>query len=134
MTKQELNDKHKEFLSNSRKEDCRRNPFCLFGFEIGDGWCSIIEDFLTKVKLYCDNNKKEYPVIFQIKEKVGSLRIYMEAMEEEMFDYVEDLIDKAEAKSVKTCDNCGKEGKPVKYNDWIYNLCKDCFNDLKENK
>lgn len=90
-----------------------------FGFECGDGWFKIINNLIKKIDKLDVNNEVR---IFQIKEKFGGLRVYVEGgLTDEMYD----LIEKAETKSYKTCENCGKPGKPNKFG-WISTLCEDC--------
>lgn len=56
----------------------------------------------------------------QIKEKFGSLRIYIYGGDE----YIEGVIDMAEDMSYMTCEKCGNPGTPSK-TGWIKVLCEE---------
>ena len=58
--------------------------------------------------------------IFQIKEKFGGLRFYVDGTTELL-----DFIDEMEAKSLTICEKCGKPGKP-REGGWILTLCDEC--------
>ena len=91
-----------------------------FGFEVGDGWYGILEDLITKIKnMDADKAVK----VIQIKEKFGSLRVYVEAGWDELYG----LIDAAEAKSYKTCEHCGStDGVTQNKTGWVQTLCSKC--------
>jgi len=54
----------------------------------------------------------------QVKEKYGTLRFYMSRQTTEM----DPIIAKAERKSAKTCEVCGKPGK-LRGSGWLYTAC-----------
>lgn len=56
----------------------------------------------------------------QIKEKYGTLRLYMSATTDEMDEYT----DAAEKASHNTCETCGKYGQ-VRGKGWLYNACDE---------
>lgn len=62
-----------------------------------------------------------HPRALQVKEKFGSLRFYMTSNTDE----IDDLIDKAEEKSYKTCEECGCPGK-LRNGGWMTTLCDSC--------
>lgn len=90
-----------------------------FGIECGDGWYNILDKLFAKLNKYKDIE------LMQVKEKFGGLRIYINGVNTKYSDKVYDLIDKAEAKSFKTCEMCGKPGKNQTINNWVYTVCKD---------
>jgi hypothetical protein len=85
-----------------------------FGCECGDGWYDILRDLCLKIK---DTDTK----FVQIKEKFGTLRVYVWNATDEV--YAE--IDKAEALSAKTCEQCGAPGV-TRGGGWIQTLCDTC--------
>lgn len=92
-----------------------------FGFECGDGWFDLI------YRLCEDLNQMELPEGFevvQVKEKFGGLRFYPDFGTEEIFN----RINLAEEESYRTCEVCGKPGKPNK-GSWIRTLCKEHRNE-----
>ncbi|RLD64344.1 MAG: hypothetical protein DRJ01_01115 [Bacteroidetes bacterium] len=88
-----------------------------FGFECGDGWFDIIWDLCEKIEPLVD---EEFNV-FQVKEKFGGLRFYVDGSS----DIVYDLITEAEDKAEVTCEVCGKPGKS-RGGGWIRTLCDEC--------
>jgi len=96
-----------------------------FGMECDDGWFDIIYNLIKKIDKIAKKEglyNKEYPIrILQIKEKFGTLRVYMGGGTDEIFN----LLDKAERKSSNTCEVCGKPGKLMGC-AWVKTLCNDC--------
>jgi hypothetical protein len=109
-------------LCRDRYGDIRKTCMC-WGFTCGDGWYNIIEELFTKL----DEIAPKKIVLDQVKEKFGGLRVYFHTTESlgEVYDQVDKLIDEAEDKSFKTCENCGESGK-VRGGGWIRTLCDKC--------
>lgn len=84
--------------------------FCdaFWGFEIGPGWFEIIADFVIKLDSHLRRNpdmiREEY-IIMQVKEKFGSLRIYLHSSD----FYINSLIAQTEKNAAEACTVCGKE-------------------------
>jgi hypothetical protein len=81
--------------------------------------------FVTKVdvaeaKAKMDIEEAKIPVVVQVKEKFGGLRFYVNGSTDEQYA----LIRFAESMSYKTCEVCGKRGKPNK-GGWIKTRCKE---------
>jgi hypothetical protein len=112
---------------------CQANslePFALFGFECDDGWFEILKECIQKIK---DESleKDLFLTADQVKEKYGTLKIYLN----QYTDSLQKIIDEAEEKSGKTCENCGKEGKLRKLNKfWLSVRCDDCTNKAENVK
>ena len=70
--------------------------------------------------------------IVQIKEKFGSLRWYDGAVPVEIFDEIQDIIDKYEEISAKTCVVCGKPATKIS-TGWICPWCDDCSKSGNDN-
>ena len=86
-----------------------------WGMDCDSGWYDIIEEFCATV------SKLENPPYFQqIKEKFGSLRLYMSHYDEEV-NKAERI---AEEKSARTCEVCGKPGK-ITGEFWLKATCKE---------
>jgi hypothetical protein len=60
----------------------------------------------------------EFPVVQQVKEKFGTLNVYVKGWDER----IQDLISFAEAMSATTCEECGNVGK-TRGGNWIKTLC-----------
>lgn len=103
------------------------SPLSLFGFEVGPGWLdllartlSALEDELDKVP---DEDLEHYAIV-QVKEKFGGLSIYLTEGTDAMYD----IIDRARAESLRTCEVCGEAGEPQP-GGWIKTLCTTCAED-----
>lgn len=93
-----------------------------FGFECGDGWLPSIETFLEKVSVIVKEQKLEDFRIVQIKEKFGTLRIYVNEGTPEIYE----LIKETENKSGKTCEICGEEASLSREGGWFTTICPKC--------
>lgn len=88
--------------------------FChaFWGFEVGPGWFNIIADFVIKLDSHLRRNpdmmREEY-IIMQIKEKFGSLRIYLHSSD----FYINSLIAETEKRAADCCTICGKKVEKV---------------------
>ena len=83
--------------------------FCssFWGFEIGPGWFEYIADFLVKFDRYMKEkqyNPEDYKIM-QVKNKFGSLRIYLAGSD----FYINSLIAETEANANDCCIICGKK-------------------------
>jgi hypothetical protein len=98
---------------------------CLmcFGCECGDGWFDII---YQACKEMMKTNPPKEAGFFQIKEKWGSLRLYMDDATDDMREIIYD----AEEKSNSVCENCGStEDVRKTKGGWIKTLCGQCRNN-----
>lgn len=94
------------------------------GSYVLNGWRSIVlklDEDLAQI----DPHYK----VDQIKEKFGGLRYYVtlsDDVTEEQRNQIYDLIDKAEARSVETCDVCGNPGEHgTTSRGWIVTRCNE---------
>lgn len=69
----------------------------------------------------CKRYVASHPCASQVKEKFGTLRMYLDWSTDEM----EDIVDEAEAKSAVTCANCGHVGQ-LRGGGWLLTLCDKC--------
>ncbi len=88
-----------------------------FGFECGNGWFGLIWNLCEAIEPLVDGS---FGVV-QVKEKFGGLRFYTTAVPQEVCD----LIDKAEALSLDTCEVCGEPGE-VRDDGWVRTRCDSC--------
>lgn len=68
-------------------------------------------------------------VVQQIKEKFGTLRFYYTGGD----DYVQGLVNMAEAMSACTCETCGNLGEQ-RVDRWIRVLCDTHYAEIEENR
>ena len=111
-----------------------------FSFDHGDGWIDLIECFCSSLAKYKrdrymfsafknksgDIRKSENILdikIVQIKEKYGSLRIYLDGYSDPSVD---GMVTFAEKFSEKICEYCGDKAVG-KSKGWIRNLCRSCL-------
>jgi len=64
--------------------------------------------------------EESVPVVLQVKEKLGTLRFYINGGTEEHYNYIRF----AELLSGRTCETCGAPGK-VRGHGWYYTACDD---------
>lgn len=95
-----------------------------WGFECGDGWYELIKNLSLKLERVIESlpaDQREHYRASQVKEKFGSLRVYLTASTEEM----EDCILEAEEESARTCEDCGAPGE-LRSGGWLRTLCDSC--------
>ena len=106
-----------------------RNNLMAFGFEIGKGWMPLLIELLDKIQLLVNNNPEYADVeILQVKEKYGSLRVYLNYYYKE----IEDIISEYEEKSCYICEECGEKGEIRNINNWYTALCDKHYAEYKE--
>jgi len=97
-----------------------RNNLMAFGFEIGEGWMSLVIELLDKIQHLVDNNPEYSELqVIQVKEKFAQLRVYLNYYYEE----IEDLIEEYTEKSVHVCEVCGETGETRNLHGWYMTLC-----------
>lgn len=92
-------------------------PYALFGIECGDGWYAILDELCAAITALPGPLK---PKVMQIKEKFGGLRFYLNGYSPS----ISPLVDAAERKSERTCEQCGKPGSR-RDNGWVATLCDE---------
>jgi len=96
-----------------------------FSFDCDDGWFQLIYDLSKEILRVMDNTPDdsfENFIVLQVKEKFGGLRYYVGAANTQIFD----IIHKAEEKSMRTCERCGKRGTLSIRGGWFKTLCAKC--------
>ncbi len=98
-------------------DEIRLDPMqsCMcWGFECGDGWYRLLDEaFKALAEL------DPLPTIAQVKEKFGTLRLYISYYSDE----AEAIIQQAEELSARTCEICGEPGKVVGHG-WLSTRCE----------
>jgi hypothetical protein len=122
--KEELEKKlFEEFPEIYHPEKPETEILMCYGFMCGNGWFDII--YKLSKDIYSMNRPDNFEV-FEVKEKFGGLRFYVENGTEE----IHNRIHEAEEESYKTCEFCGKPGEVRKNKGWLQTLCLDCFVDI----
>lgn len=70
---------------------------------------------------FCKQFDPGYPRASQVKEKFGTLRLYVSSWTDEMAD----VIREAEKKSEVTCEHCGQPGT-LRTDGWYFTFCDTC--------
>ena len=105
-----------------------KEPWSLFGLEIGDGWEPATRRAAAKLEpIFVDLIAKDpegygygYYRTTQIKEKYGIGRWYLSGSNDEMDKIISDWEDETS----KTCEQCGKVGKlRGEKSGWYYTSC-----------
>ena len=107
-----------------------RQTCMSWGFECGNGWFKILEEFCEKV-----GNIPGFKFA-QVKEKFGILTIYYNGPDsDEDKKIVREALHEAEDKSVVTCETCGEPAKRASTAGWISVECKICkaLHDIRRN-
>lgn len=92
------------------------------GLSCPQGWVPLVRRLMEKLK---DKNVH----VDQIKEKFGSLRVYLSGPDA---NACFDLTMEASAESDRTCDECGKPGT-LRSGPWIRTLCDEHEAKRREN-
>ena len=90
-----------------------------FGMQINEGWYPLIIEL-------SDILSKEYPDVEyrQIKEKFGTLRVYLSNYPD---DKIHDLLYEFDKKSSTICESCGKAGNTKSVDGWYVTICPNCI-------
>lgn len=92
--------------------------------ECHDGWYNIIYRLSTNIANIVSESENMDPkayTVYQVKEKWGALRIYMNKSSTE----IQQAIDKAQKESLSTCETCGGEGTLLE-NGFCRTTCERC--------
>lgn len=101
-----------------------KTPWELFGVDCGEGWFPLIKPVLEYIEDYNkDKSEEKKTVVYQVKEKWGTLVIEAGNYTEELYE----LIESAEKKSATVCEVCGAPASLRKYRGWYKTLCDDCW-------
>ncbi|AXA56703.1 antitoxin Xre/MbcA/ParS toxin-binding domain-containing protein [Pseudomonas thivervalensis] len=91
---------------------------CLFSFECGDGWFTLIDAACELIQHDIDTNGTQF-LASQVKEKFGGLRFYYR----QGSGYATAAVELAEFLSPFICEICGAFGKTVSLFGWMQTRC-----------
>lgn len=103
---------------------CGHNPQLLPDYTCGPGWLPLVEALVVELNSLPEGNWSKS--VFQIKEKFGTLRFYIDQASELAYS----IIMKYESKSGGVCEYCGAPGM-LRRKGWYKTLCGECSNDPK---
>jgi hypothetical protein len=91
--------------------------------ECGAGWQDLMERACARIRAAVQADGGTFKFT-QIKEKYATARLYWEgALSPEADARVEEIIDRAEARSACTCEVCGAEGCLHRAGGWLMTRC-----------
>jgi len=106
------------------KKECPRLYKNGIAFCCGPGWYDLIRDLSNDIEKILVENDIAYMHLVQVKEKYGTLRIYMSTETEE----ISELIEAAEERSYSTCELCGFPGTIRGISThWLQTQCDKCY-------
>lgn len=85
------------------------------GFGCGEGWAALIDDAINELRRRCPSAR-----ITAAKEKMGTLRIYVE---DKLDPVAKEVLRRAEELSAATCDVCGGAGHHFASPGWVRTRC-----------
>lgn len=104
------------------------------------GWIQLATKLLAEIDRMFDEVEAAQFEILQIKQKLGSLRLYWRfgapdgpceaiAFRESsaMFERIEARVRTAELQSARTCERCGEEGASLRNSSGLVTLCESCW-------
>jgi hypothetical protein len=92
-------------------------------FECAPGWKAIIADLAAGLEQIARESSEGPIAVEQVKEKLGSLRVYLAGPTNEA---AETLVDGARERSLRTCELCGAPGTLTGVRHGIWVLCDQC--------
>jgi hypothetical protein len=95
--------------------DQSENRMC-FGCECLDGWYQLIDGACKELNALGEDCR-----FIQIKEKFGTLRLYLDSATIRAWN----IVSKYEKLSEHMCEVCGQDGK-IRGGGWLKCLCEDC--------
>ncbi|WP_425046503.1 hypothetical protein [Primorskyibacter sp. S87] len=85
------------------------------------GWVRVVSECFENIKTHCDTEGKSYPSVGQIKQKYGTLRIYLDGVREEPF--IQSILMDAIQEADRSCERCGNASTLQCVGYWFATLC-----------
>jgi formylmethanofuran dehydrogenase subunit E len=104
-----------------------KNNLMAFGYECEEGWYSIIDECIDELEKEVKKEKLDTEIL-QIKEKFGTLRIYLSSESDE----ISNIVERYELFSSHICEHCGEfyTAKTRESHGWWKTLCSKCAKEL----
>ena len=90
-----------------------------------DVWSGLVTLLFEDIKRRCDEMEIEYPEVFQIKEKLGGLRIYCRCKDEMIQGWISGTVQMAN----RGCERCGNSAMTQLIGGLYATLCCYCAHD-----
>lgn len=117
-----------EYDKRQKEIEAKYPWFTACSFEIPFGWFDLVEECCEELAtiLKKDGMYDAY-MLFQVKEKFGSLRWYANYNDNE----VSNLLSRYEVKSTKVCADCGAPATHTT-KGYIGHYCDKCYKERKD--
>ena len=92
-------------------------------FECGDGWQQIVDEASGALTALASAARAKGFHVVQVKEKMGTLRIYVTG---DVPAGADEVIEAARARSEVTCEWCGRPGQLRWEDGWARTVCTLC--------
>jgi hypothetical protein len=89
---------------------------------IGKGWHAMLLEALEKIDALVDGDAEKC-MIDQIKEKLGTLRVYVRVDDDTLRDQILAIVNDIEQRSAHMCERCGVQAQVFQYAGWLGCLC-----------
>jgi len=112
---------------NRDAADKENRTLMVWGFLCGSGWYDLLLNLSVSLEKNARRQQQmgipdsKLPMISQVKEKFGGLRVYMKNGSPELYA----LIEKAQQASTSICECCGDEGKMVVIDGCVMTRCSN---------
>lgn len=104
--------------------------FTACSFEVPFGWIDLVEQCCEELEpILRKNNMYDAYMIFQVKEKFGSLRWYANYEDVE----INNILNRYEVISTKICVECGAQATRTS-KEWIGHYCDKCYKERKDER
>lgn len=111
---------------NRDAADTENRTQMVWGFQCSSGWFELLCNLSQAIETIAEERRHqgipedELPLVNQVKEKFGELRVYMKISG----PGITELINEAQLDSTKICDCCGKPGEPVSIGGYVLTRCQ----------
>ena len=100
------------------------------GIECPDGWFAIVNGLCHQIVNHPQGHDLK---VFQIKEKFGALRFYLDEGSLTNIEGLNEAYERAANASVGTCEKCGEPGELMKIHRVMKTLCPNHEVQFREN-
>ncbi|WP_080833709.1 hypothetical protein [Cohnella massiliensis] len=123
--KQELQEKiFTRFPWTRPDESDTKSPYTLFQLECGDGWFQLLWDLFTEIEsLYRSRDTEIQLTIGQVKQKFGSLTVYIHDALPEAYE----IVNRYQTLSETICESCAIESSIQQRHYYFSTLCDPCY-------
>lgn len=122
-------------LENRNPNQSCSGPIDYWGIQCEAGWFDLIDRVAAEFEKHIEWQIQQcisqmyWPRAVQVKEKLGTLRIYVRAIERGVPVFLREVIESAVSESALTCEICGNPGV-LNTSKWIRTTCSICEDKL----